>query len=117
MAGGRQVQRVLVAVEDGDEERDELAAGDVVAEEAVGFAETRAGVGDALDDGADEELGGGHEEGGGEAVAGDVADDDADAAIGELEPVVEVSADMARGAVDGGDVDGEGFVRADSGRI
>ena len=68
-------------------------------------SQARAGIADALHHVAHEQLRGRHQKRGGHAVAGDVADDDDDAAVGQLEPVVEVAADVAGGLVDGGDVD------------
>ena len=86
-----------------------MAVEDLDAELAVYFGETFAGFADAHHGVADEELCGGHEEGGGHAVAGDVADCHDQTAVGEFEPIVKITADMAGGAVDGGDIDSADF--------
>ena len=46
----------------------------------------------------------GHDEGGRDALVGDVADDDPEPAVGQVDEVVEVAADLARRPVVGGDV-------------
>src|SRR5207245_4357277 len=45
-----------------------------------------------------------HDERRGDAVSGDVADDESDLALGKLDEVVEIAADLARGAVEGGEL-------------
>src|SRR5205814_3270763 len=48
--------------------------------------------------------GGRHYERRGHAVPGDVADDEADPPLGQLDEVIEVAADLRRGAVEGRDL-------------
>jgi hypothetical protein len=105
VAGGGDLQLPFFQVGDGDEHRDELADEDLRAELAVDLFEAGAGVADAHHGGAHEELGGGHQKRGGHAVTGDVTDGEDEAFVRQFKPIVEITTDVPRRLIDGGDFD------------
>ena len=77
---------------------------DVRAEAVVDAREHRAGLVQPLRAGAQDAPRRRHHHRGRNALVGDVADDEADAAVGEVDEVVEVAADRARRPVERGDL-------------
>ena len=71
-------------------------------EDLVGPLEDRGRLDEPRRLAAQDRLGAGHDQRGRHALVGHVADDDADASVGQLDEVVEVAADGPRRAVVGG---------------
>src|SRR5262249_37419262 len=105
VAGGGNLKTAFLQIDQQDLHGYELPAEDLRAELSVDFAHAGAGLAGARQVGADEQLCGRHQKSRGHAVTGDVADDDGDPPVRQLEPVVKISADVTGRRVDGGDVD------------
>ena len=101
VAGVGEAEVAGLGVEHAVQAGDEHLLRHVRAEVLVDALEHLPGVDQPLGRGAQHAAGGGHDERGRHALVGDVADDEADPALGQRDDVVEVAADLARGPVVG----------------
>src|SRR5215216_343781 len=97
-------QSTAMWVEDGVEAGDEHVGRDVCTEDLVGFHQRLPRRRASLGNGAKDALGVGHQHGCRYPLAGDVADDETQVAIRQLEEVVEVAAHLTSGLIVFGDL-------------